>query len=387
MVEYTEEEEETSMPTREEAFKEYKLLRKKREEEGSELGATLAGATPLLLGLLTGEVATGMQAAGQTVSQFAAQKEKGKDAYEQALLKLATTSDSSRVTPIPYPLSGPEGKPHVGLLNPKSGEVTLVGVPQFVKPEPEKETIVRGATDYYAVKGGKKTALGITPPQPAKKPGPDLTKAEMAVDSKMAKEYSDFKAGGKEATLISNMQSLEDAIAELRAKPGLTGVVEGALHRVGGAYFAPETEKVRALIEGVAAQSLKDILGGAFSEKDREFLLKNSFAPELSQEENADRAERVLRRIQQAYANKMEQFSRYEKYGTFSPRVVGDVNKNAAPAATKGKPSTAPADSKITSEQVSTLRAFIKQNKNNKKDADLVKAATERLKRMGYGIE
>lgn len=359
MVKYTEEEEEeASIPTSKEAFKEYKLLRKKREEEGSGLGATLAGATPLLLGLLTGEVATGMQAAGQTVGQFAAQKEKNKDAYEQALLKLATTSDSSRVTPIPYPLSGPGGKPHVGLLNPKSGEVTLVGVPQFTKPEPEKETYIKGEKDYYLVKGGKKMPLGIAPPKTSS--ATDIPPAEKSAKVQLGKDYAEFTSKEK-AKMENNLKLLKSTIDELKADPELTGFFKGMLAQAPGKQkTAPRITSIQARVQKVVNESLRQLLGAQFTEEEGKRVVKNAFDPQESVEENIRRISAIYDQLLSTYKGQVEAF---KKEGL---RVSDTYSAK-----------------EVIPDKIKRMIQFVKENKGK----PVANQVAERLKGLGYEIK
>ena len=122
-----------------------------------------------------------------------------------------------------------------------------------------------------------------------------MNKGEISTDEKFATIYTKYIDEGRGAKNIANLEKLEDAqiILEAAAKNGvaISGVTAGMLSGFPklSAYFNEQGLMVEERIASVIQQSLKEILGGQFSEKEGEALIRRGYNPNLSPEENLER--------------------------------------------------------------------------------------------------
>lgn len=138
------------------------------------------------------------------------------------------------------------------------------------------------------------------------------------VDEEFQKDFNEWTTGGAAQTK-TNIQQLQEAIQILRdpdtvaASGGITSMVpEWARSRLA----SDRSFSVKARIENVVQQSLRQILGGQFAQKEAEQLLTRAFDLRLSEEENARRAEVVLQTLSQMAAAKDAAAEYYRKHGT-----------------------------------------------------------------------
>ena len=151
-----------------------------------------------------------------------------------------------------------------------------------------------------------------------KKEEKEISKGQEAADKAFAKDYSDFAAQGGIASLNKNIDKLKEVQALLTKEngPNLTGAGLGMLPDAVKNIFAEQSIAARDSVESVIQQSLRQILGAQFTEKEAERLIQRSYNENLSEEENAKRLKETISELE-AMGKAKEKAARYfEKKGT-----------------------------------------------------------------------
>ena len=145
-----------------------------------------------------------------------------------------------------------------------------------------------------------------------------ITKGQEAVDRAFAKDYNDFAAQGGIASIQKNISKLENAKSLLTKKggPNLTGGVLGPTPDFIKNVAFPEAISVRDDVESVIQQSLRQILGGQFAEKEAERLIQRSYNENLDEATNAKRLQGTIDELKTMAKAKEEAAKYFEKNGT-----------------------------------------------------------------------
>src|SRR6056300_1120154 len=116
----------------------------------------------------------------------------------------------------------------------------------------------------------------------------DLTDLEKERDTEFAAEIISFEQCGF-AQVESNIDKLDNVIAQLESGQELTGPVTGNIPTVLRAFINPKSVGVEDDIRSIVFQSLRETLGAQFTEREGDRLVAASFNPLLSEEINAER--------------------------------------------------------------------------------------------------
>lgn len=156
-----------------------------------------------------------------------------------------------------------------------------------------------------------------------------LTDAQKEVDKQFAKDYNEYVVQGGYSDVEKNIGQLKDAYAKLTGKnydtgqevkgkkvSFATGRTVGVLPKEMRDVVAPEGAAIQDQIEEVVQRNLRLILGAQFTQKEGELLLRRSYNPRQSQEENARRVRRLVTQIEKAAKAKSEAGRYYEANGT-----------------------------------------------------------------------
>lgn len=143
-------------------------------------------------------------------------------------------------------------------------------------------------------------------------------KAVEAVDKAYAKDYNDYILQGGYASLDKNIKILEDAQKKLKDPdgPNLTGAGLGLVPDFIRRFTAPESIAVRDRVESVIQQSLRQILGAQFTEKEAERLIQRSYNEGLDEKENAKRLKETIGELRTMADAKEEAAKYFEEKGT-----------------------------------------------------------------------
>lgn len=160
-------------------------------------------------------------------------------------------------------------------------------------------------------------------------PKRSLSPGEEAADKAFAQDAADYYYGGGKSGVEKNFQRLEGAISKLQSNPKLTGGVSTKLPLLGSDeaqdVINPELASVRDDIRGAIQSTLKQILGGQFTEKEAQAMFNRAFNPRLSAEENIKRATAELNQIRRMAAEKDRSMEHFMAAGTlkgYKPRAT-----------------------------------------------------------------
>lgn len=207
-----------------------------------------------------------------------------------------------------------------------------------LKRDQENKKMSQQDKQFYAGLEAQKEAAGL------KRGGLALTPGQVQADKEFAKTYEEFSAAGGKKGVEADLGVLKEA--KERIEQGEATRWAGAVPRFLRGYAASDTANVQDTIENVLVKSLKTILGGAFTEKDREAIVKNAFDPSQTPENNAKQLQLKIDEIQARYDAKMEAINEYEKKGTISTLRVGG-NKTAGKSPLKEPPNKAKAQAAL----------------------------------------
>lgn len=142
-----------------------------------------------------------------------------------------------------------------------------------------------------------------------------LTVGQKAADESFAKDAADYYYGGGKASVEKNIALLNSAIDELRTNPDLTGGISTRLPVLGSDTaqdtINPKMAAVRDQIRGAIQGTLKQVLGGQYTEREGQAIFNRAFNPRLSTQENVARATaelEALKRMAQEKDASMESF-------------------------------------------------------------------------------
>lgn len=146
-----------------------------------------------------------------------------------------------------------------------------------------------------------------------------LTEGQQALDKAFAKDYSDFAAQGGIASLDKNIGKLKDVQKMLKdGDYNLTGAGLGMVPDFIRNITHEKSIAARDSVESVIQQSLRQILGAQFTEKEAERLIQRSYNESLTEEENAKRLGQTIKELE-AMGKAKEKAARYfEKKGTLA---------------------------------------------------------------------
>lgn len=228
-------------------------------------------------------------------------------------------------------------KKEVGIKPPGTRAINTVDaqgrpVTQIVEDKP-------GLTLPSYVKPEKTAAAGD-----AAKP-PKSTEGEKVVDKEFAKEYNDWTSGGAESARneIVKLNNVADALRSGQVTTGgMTGMFPDRM-------TTKETLRARADVESTVMNSLKAILGTAFTEKEGQRIIKATWNESDTTENNLARIERLIVDLENKASAKDDKSMYFSENGTLKgwkpsggSSVAGGGNKNRQNA---GEAFAAPADS------------------------------------------
>jgi hypothetical protein len=164
--------------------------------------------------------------------------------------------------------------------------------------------------------------------------GPKLTPGEEAVDKDFGKEYSDFALKGGSASVEAKLAPLEEAVLALESDTSLTGPVRGIVPDVLRKITNPKAIEVKQAVEKGVQESLRQVLGAQFTEKEGESLLRRTFDPQLPPLVVAKRVRNVVQQLREAAKAKQAAGDYFKENGTMKgfnakPFSVDSIDPNA----------------------------------------------------------
>jgi hypothetical protein len=174
-----------------------------------------------------------------------------------------------------------------------------------IKMQLEKSEIAKNLAMARAA--GQKQELALTPGQ-------------KTADEQAGKDIADYYYGGGKATVEKNIGRLQGAIDKLQSNPSLTGGISTRIPGLGSDIaqdtINPEMATVRDDIRGAIQGTLKQVLGGQFTEKEGEAIFSRAFNPRLSSAENVKRATSELESLKRMVGDKERAKDYFLAHGT-----------------------------------------------------------------------
>lgn len=140
-----------------------------------------------------------------------------------------------------------------------------------------------------------------------------LTPGQKKLDETFATGAADWEAAGGFANFAGNLDRLKQASAALGEKGDLANTVKPKWFRD---MFDPESSKLQEDVEFVAQQSLKQILGGQFSEKEGENLIRRTYNPRLPDEVNQRKLDTLIKQLGAQAEAKQKALDYFSEHGT-----------------------------------------------------------------------
>jgi len=127
------------------------------------------------------------------------------------------------------------------------------------------------------------------------------------------------------------IDQLEGVVTSLQSGVNVSGPIIGLIPDEIKAFTKSGRQAIstRENIEEVVQRNLKLILGGQFTEREGEKLVKRAFNPNLSEEENLKRATRLLAQFKSAAGAKQKMAEHFNKNGTlagFDTSIIPTIN-------------------------------------------------------------
>lgn len=136
-----------------------------------------------------------------------------------------------------------------------------------------------------------------------------------AADVAAGKEYSDYIAGGGSETINKNISLLQSAISDLAEPEEISGGISGLTGEATQDIINPKGAAVRDKIRSAIQGTLRQILGGQFTEKEATAMFNRAYNPRLSDQENIRRATVELNTLRNMALKKQQSMQYFEQTG------------------------------------------------------------------------
>jgi len=163
----------------------------------------------------------------------------------------------------------------------------------------------------------------------SQKSGSQPTVGESAVDKAFAKEYTDFIAKGGYTNAQKNLDALKQVSEEIGKTDTATGGFIGLLPKIVRDVVTPEGAAMQDKVEQVIQSNLRQVLGAQFTEKEGQMLLARSYNPRLSEKENQQRLQSLVKQIDGAYTAQKAAARYFEDNGTlkgFKGKIIQSID-------------------------------------------------------------
>ncbi len=167
-----------------------------------------------------------------------------------------------------------------------------------------------------------------------------LSPGQKSADEAFGKESTDYYYSGGKPGVEKNLGLLQEAINKLNKNKDLTGGLTTKIPFLSSDsaqdIINPEMASVRDEVRGAVQSSLKQILGGQFTEKEGQAIFNRSFNPRLSSKENAKRATVELEALKRMAAAKDKAMQHFGAQGTLRGMETTPTNTNGGKAPPNG---------------------------------------------------
>jgi hypothetical protein len=214
--------------------------------------------------------------------------------------------------------------------NPETGQIDYTPEMKAKKQQEmsEYQPFTEEQRQYYEGISGQQLPQGMTPAQykqfghlaEAKIKGQTLADqvGRKAADTAFGKEYADYEAGGGSAAVDKNINLLNEAIEDMRSGKVKTGGISGLLGESVQDITSPDVASVRDKIRSAVQGTLKQVLGGQYTEREGQAIFNRAFNPRLSNKENIRRAVAELEALKEMAGSKNQATKYFQQHGTLT---------------------------------------------------------------------
>lgn len=151
-------------------------------------------------------------------------------------------------------------------------------------------------------------------------PSAMFTPGERAADTKFGGEYADFTAGGGVEGAKKNLGLLEGVQKQLEAEGDKApNMLERGVQYLPDSlrtFLTPKIKQQEDQVRTAIQSSLRQTLGAQFTEKEGEGLMRRSYDPRLSPQQNLQKMAPEVNALKQQLAQKARSSQYFEKHGT-----------------------------------------------------------------------
>jgi hypothetical protein len=142
--------------------------------------------------------------------------------------------------------------------------------------------------------------------------------AQTAVDREFAKDYAKYIAGGGAADTMTQIGSLEEVQLQLEQGKQLTGPMVSAIPDAIRKRVMPDSVAAQQTVELSIQRTLKQTLGGQFTEREGMLFMQRGYDPALPEAENAKKLARTINQLKMMAVAKQRASDYYEENGTLA---------------------------------------------------------------------
>tara|TARA_R110000822_G_scaffold297535_1_gene420135 strand:+ start:256 stop:1125 length:870 start_codon:yes stop_codon:yes gene_type:complete len=151
-----------------------------------------------------------------------------------------------------------------------------------------------------------------------------MTPMGEAVDKNFSQQYVDWKSGGN-VNAARNMTQIAGVLQSIAAGQQVSGAVQGLVPDFVKAFTNPDSVQAQEQVAGVIQQSMKEIMGAQFTEKEGAAMIARAFNPQLEPAVNAGRLAMLMEQLKGQAMAKQSMVDYVDAKGTLigykGPRV------------------------------------------------------------------
>ena len=144
---------------------------------------------------------------------------------------------------------------------------------------------------------------------------PKGTVGEQTLDKKFAADYEIFSAGGGFSGVQKNLDSLAPVLQKLAKQDNLTGPFLNLVPDAMMPFISQDARAALNDVQSVVQQTLRQILGGQFAQKEGEQLIRRAYDPAAEEGTNLERTKRLFDQILVAAKAKQSAMEYWESHG------------------------------------------------------------------------
>jgi HEPN domain-containing protein len=144
----------------------------------------------------------------------------------------------------------------------------------------------------------------------------EYTPAQKSADEAFGKEYTDWNAGGGFSAVDSQLKLLEGQVPRLENSDTISGGIVGRLPDFVRQAINEDSISTQQNVEKSIQATLRQTLGAQYTAQEGENLLRRTYDPRLSEEENAARIRATVEELRARANAKNDSAGYYERNGT-----------------------------------------------------------------------